>query len=303
VPNDVPPPEERITHEYSSRQPRFAGPTVAGTASDEGNPTAPVISPNESQNEPSESVLAPKPEEASEYTRSSEADESAPVPVPVDYEQADSERAAREKSDSAGPNDAATAVFASGAPVLFRRLALGGLVIGLVAVAALSPRWMGSHTSPAPTVSGPDAQSLPVLPVFAQAAKSEDAGAFVPDAKSPETPNLRDECLRVDDRGKGRPKAVLAACRPAVKANPRSSDLLLIMARAELERGKAADARDWANRAIQLDPALADAYVYLGTAEQVLGNKGEAKAAYRKYLQIVPTGRRARELRAVLDNL
>ena len=48
---------------------------------------------------------------------------------------------------------------------------------------------------------------------------------------------------------------------------------------------------------------LADAYVYLGGAEQELGNTSEAQAAYKKYLELAPKGRHARELRAVLDGL
>jgi hypothetical protein len=34
-----------------------------------------------------------------------------------------------------------------------------------------------------------------------------------------------------------------------------------------------------------------------------MGRPAEAKAAYKKYLELAPTGRHAPELRAVLDNL
>jgi len=34
-----------------------------------------------------------------------------------------------------------------------------------------------------------------------------------------------------------------------------------------------------------------------------MGRSAEAKAAYKKYLELAPTGRHARELRAIVDRL
>jgi Tfp pilus assembly protein PilF len=78
---------------------------------------------------------------------------------------------------------------------------------------------------------------------------------------------------------------------------------MVILARAELERGRAVEARSWAKKALAAKPDLADAYVFLGGAEQEVGNPDAAKAAYKKYLDLAPSGRHARELRAVLDSM
>jgi Tfp pilus assembly protein PilF len=95
----------------------------------------------------------------------------------------------------------------------------------------------------------------------------------------------------------------LAACRPAIEAEPEAADIMVILARVELDRERAAEARSWAKKALGVDPNLADAYVFLGGAEQEMGNPDAAKAAYKKYLELAPTGRHARELRVVLDSL
>jgi cytochrome c-type biogenesis protein CcmH/NrfG len=51
------------------------------------------------------------------------------------------------------------------------------------------------------------------------------------------------------------------------------------------------------------DPQRFEAYVFLGTAEQEAGRIDEARAAYKKYLELAPDGPFARELRAILNNL
>jgi tetratricopeptide (TPR) repeat protein len=77
----------------------------------------------------------------------------------------------------------------------------------------------------------------------------------------------------------------------------------MILARVELDRGRAAEARSWAKKALYVNPDLADAYVVLGGAEQESENPDAAKAAYKKYLELAPKGRHARELRTILDSL
>jgi len=117
------------------------------------------------------------------------------------------------------------------------------------------------------------------------------------------TEELGERCRKADARGKGKPLGVLAACRPAIEAEPRAADIMVILARAAIDLGRAAEARSWARRALQVKRDLPDAYVFLGGAEQVMGRSAEAKAAYKKYLELAPTGRHARELRAIVDRL
>ena len=113
----------------------------------------------------------------------------------------------------------------------------------------------------------------------------------------------RERCLKANAGGKGKPTVILAACRSAIEAQPEAADVMVILARAELDRGRATDARSWAKKALAVNPDLADAYLLLGGAEQEANNPAEAKAAYKKYLELAPTGRHARDLRAILDSL
>jgi hypothetical protein len=122
-------------------------------------------------------------------------------------------------------------------------------------------------------------------------------------AVPPATERLGERCRKADAGGKGKPTAVLAACRPAIEAEPGAADIMVILARVQIDLGRTAEARLWAKRALQVKRNLPDAYVFLGGAEQEMGNPAEAKAAYKRYLELAPTGRHARELRAVLDRL
>jgi Flp pilus assembly protein TadD len=119
----------------------------------------------------------------------------------------------------------------------------------------------------------------------------------------PADADLRRKCVAVDDDGKGKAKAVAAACRPALDAEPNDVDLMGILARAEIDRGHLMEAKSLAKKMLAVDPQRFDAYVFLGTAEQEAGRTDDARAAYKKYLDLAPDGPFARELRAILSNL
>jgi Flp pilus assembly protein TadD len=78
---------------------------------------------------------------------------------------------------------------------------------------------------------------------------------------------------------------------------------MVILARADIDRGRLVEARSLAKKALATEPQRLDAYVYLGTAEQEAGRIDEARTAYKKYLELAPDGPFARELRAILNNL
>jgi CheY-like chemotaxis protein/Flp pilus assembly protein TadD len=139
------------------------------------------------------------------------------------------------------------------------------------------------------TASGPAAAGQTQSPALASA--------------PPGSEGLAERCRKVDAGGKGRPTAILAACRSAIEAEPTAADIMVILARLELDRGRAAEARSWAKKAIEINPNLADAYVFLGGAEQEVGTPDAAKAAYKRYLELAPNGRHARELRTVLNSM
>ena len=70
-----------------------------------------------------------------------------------------------------------------------------------------------------------------------------------------------------------------------------------------MDRGRAAASLEWARKAVAIDPALADAYVFIGTAEQQAGHAAAAKTAYQRYLELLPAGRFAQDLKAILARL
>ncbi len=99
-----------------------------------------------------------------------------------------------------------------------------------------------------------------------------------------------------------RNKEVLKSCADAFAAAP-SADAAVTLAKVEFDRGRVAQALDWAKKAIAIDAERADAYVFLGGAEQAAGRNAAAKTAYKRYLQLAPQGRYAADLRSVLSTL
>jgi Flp pilus assembly protein TadD len=114
---------------------------------------------------------------------------------------------------------------------------------------------------------------------------------------------VRRKCLETDATRTGKAKAVFAACKPALEADPKDVEVMVILARADIDRGRLVEARALAKKALATDPQRLDAYVFLGTAEQEAGRVDEARSAYKKYLELAPDGPFARELRAILNNL
>jgi tetratricopeptide (TPR) repeat protein len=76
-----------------------------------------------------------------------------------------------------------------------------------------------------------------------------------------------------------------------------------MLANAELDSGNYAKTLDWAKRALEVDPKIPEAYVFIGGAEQQLAHLPEAAAAYQKYLEMEPQGRWAGELRSILRRI
>lgn len=235
--------------------------------------------------------------------------------------------AAPAPADALGPSSATAAsnrrlwLWAAGA------FAAGLLGWFLIASRA-SPEAESPRVEPAPPPVAATTEATPPVPVprRAPAAKTDQPGsdgrpkpelgatrkpgsstlaaptqpAALPRADASE---LRRNCVAVDADGKGKAKAVATACRPALEADPRAVDVMVILARAELDRGRLGESRALAKRALAADPQRLDAYIYLGNAEQEAGKPEEARAAYKKYLELAPNGPFARELRAILSNL
>ena len=120
-------------------------------------------------------------------------------------------------------------------------------------------------------------------------------------AVSPEFPQLLTACQSTFNAG--RMRDATTACTAAVEANPDSPKAVALLAHAEFNRSHRKEALSWAEKAIKLDPKTADAYVIIGGVQQDAGRNGDAKAAYRKYLELAPKGQYAADLRAIVDSL
>ena len=159
----------------------------------------------------------------------------------------------------------------------------------------------GAAVAPNPSpVAPPPAAATATTPSGTLKTGNGEPAAATP---SPAAGELRQNCIDVDAGGKGKARAVLAACRRALEADAKDAEVMVILSRAEIDRGRLGEARSLARKALATDPARADAYVFLGTAEQEAGKLEEARAAYKKYLELAPDGRFAREIRAILNNL
>jgi tetratricopeptide (TPR) repeat protein len=119
-------------------------------------------------------------------------------------------------------------------------------------------------------------------------------------AAAPDSAQLEKSCR--DAFGQKRPKDVLDSCGRAFEARP-AADLAVLVAESELDRGRAASALTWARKAVAADPAVADAYVFIGTAEQQAGHAQAAREAYLKYLELAPTGRFSQDVKTVVEGL
>jgi tetratricopeptide (TPR) repeat protein len=67
--------------------------------------------------------------------------------------------------------------------------------------------------------------------------------------------------------------------------------------------GKAADAQKQFERAIQLDPKMADAYYYLAVTILAQGKMAEAKKPLQDYLALAPTGAHAKDAKDMLAQI
>jgi tetratricopeptide (TPR) repeat protein len=165
------------------------------------------------------------------------------------------------------------------------------------AAAATAPAASAAAPVPAaPALAAPAPVALAPAPV---------APAVVPAAAPVETlapaEDLAAACTGAFDSRHWRDAS--AACARASDAQPADAALAMKAAHAEYNRGRAAAALPFAQRAATANPDEAEAYVLIGGAEQEAGNVEAAAKAYRQYLQLAPRGWHARDIRSVLANL
>jgi tetratricopeptide (TPR) repeat protein len=102
---------------------------------------------------------------------------------------------------------------------------------------------------------------------------------------------------------RGKYRAAVAQFRKAIELRPDSVPALLALGDAFLEGDQLRNAVKPLQQAAQLDPKNARAQLLLGTAFQGLGREKEAVAAYKRYLDLEPTGEFAGDVRAIVANL
>ena len=159
------------------------------------------------------------------------------------------------------------------------------------AVPAAADKALPAVAAPAPAKPEVVPEDVPAVAIDKPSAPAVAAGAS--DAQS--------RCKKaISDK---RNKEVLAVCPDAFAADSSAADIAVALAKIEFDRGKSALAATWGQKAIAADPNAADAYVFIGGAEQSAGHRKAAKEAYKHYLQLAPGGRYAADLRAIVSSL
>lgn len=167
--------------------------------------------------------------------------------------------------------------------------------------------------TPAPAVAAKPAEPAPAppaeqaAPALAQAeppkAEPEKAKAEAPSvaAAAPAESETRTRCRQsIRDR---KAKDIVAVCSAAFEQDATDAEAAVAVAKVEFDRGRFTQAYNWSKKAIAVNPAAADAYVYAGGAEQNQGHGKAAKEAYLQYLRLAPSGRYAAELRTIVNSL
>jgi hypothetical protein len=157
-------------------------------------------------------------------------------------------------------------------------------------------------TAVIPVAATVDASSPETPPSAVEPVKREVAVLGV--EKTEPVANSREALSRCKKAIKSqRSKAIFSLCADAFSADPNAADIAVTLAKIAFDRGNTAQAFEWGKKAIAADPNAADAYVFIGGAEQSAGHGKAAKEAYKRYLQLAPTGRYAADLRAIVGSL
>ena len=120
-------------------------------------------------------------------------------------------------------------------------------------------------------------------------------------ATQPGADDARSRCKKAI--GGKRNGEILDLCPDVFARDPSAAYIAVALARIEFDRGRYAPACAWGKRAIAANPDIADAYVFVGGAEQNAGHGKSAKEAYAHYLKLAPSGRYAADLRAIVNSL
>jgi hypothetical protein len=261
-------------------------------------PAAPVPAAAAVPGAPAQAAVAPAPAAAPAGVPAAGAPATAALPAATAPAGAAPPAPAPTAIPAAIPGSSApvAAVPAPGAPAPTAAPA-APVAAAAAAPAARPPAPAGATASAAPAGTTTRAAPAPAPAARLAAAAPAPAAAAVPAAQADE---LRAACTKA--LGKSKYKDIVESCTAAFDARP-VAELAAQVAQNALERGRKADASDWAKKAITADPTFADAFVFLGGAEQELGRRAEAKAAYQRYLELAPNGKYASDITLLLRSL
>ncbi|HEX2677650.1 MAG TPA: DUF4388 domain-containing protein, partial [Polyangiales bacterium] len=131
---------------------------------------------------------------------------------------------------------------------------------------------------PAPTAAEPAANPEPAPAAAAPTAPAaSDSSALTPDVEA-----LLGRARKLED---SKPKQALSLYEQAAQLVPTNSAVLSRLAFGYLNRGRSADAAEYAQRAVDRDPTNSEGWIVLGAAKHELGDRKAAKEAYRKCVE------------------
>lgn len=102
---------------------------------------------------------------------------------------------------------------------------------------------------------------------------------------------------------RGRNSQALDALRKLSKEKPGHGKTAYLHGQAALGAGRNGEAIKHLARADRLGYRKASMYLDLATAYQLSGDVAKAKGAYKKFLNLQPSGKRADEVRSILERL
>jgi tetratricopeptide (TPR) repeat protein len=194
-------------------------------------------------------------------------------------------------------------------------LLLGAAALGAVALKPRLTHWRQSRAQAAtvlrtstptsmPTSMPPGPLAPPIATPAVAVMREPDPSVAVAAPPVPARAKATDSsvpaegCDTSSRRGLWRRSA--EACARAFAADPKNASLALAVAQAEHAHARLDEAAQWARRALVLDPSAAEAYVIIARADVANGRDADARAAYQRYLEIVPRGWHKAEARAAL---
>ena len=178
------------------------------------------------------------------------------------------------------------------------KVAAMGAVVGFALVALL---FLLPGRAPAPG-EGPMAAraAVPGRPVITPVALVPARAPVEVSPPADESKSPVEECRDVSARGK--PGRTVEVCTRAFLVLPDSARIAAILAHAELDQGHFELAGEWARKAVDINPSLPEPHAYLGFVADQAGRRREARASYRRYLDLAPGGPYAQDITTILGS-